>query len=200
MDVLAPALALALGFVLGLGVGAARAFRLAAQRRRIQGLNARMAHLWPESLPTRSATDIMAGRVRVYLGGAVYDLPVLPRRASREWLEGLDERFHALGAALDAAGDDTPRILSMLAAHTESLVEMLRSYDTSGVLPDPDIIDTHATDAEILRALIEVWRAAHPLAATLAGTAETRTSGTSSESPTSSPSNTAGTPPSLSIV
>lgn len=183
MELLVVALALVLGFVLGTGVGAARAFRLTAQRRAAAGASAALASFWPEAMPQRSAADILAGRVRLVLGGVPYDLPVLPRGESRRWLESLDLRFATLGALLDEAADDTPRILTMLAQHQTLLLEMLKSYDTGDVLPETEHLEEYATDAEILRAVIEVWRAANPLAATLAGmpSGETVTDGTSHE-------------------
>lgn len=192
MELVLVALALALGFLAGLGVGALRAFRLAAQRQAIAGTNARMARFWPAELPARAAADVLAGRVRVVLGGDIYDLPVLPRAASRRWLEGLDLRFAMLAADLESAGDDTPAILNRLLAEADGLYAMLRSYDTSGVLPDEGVVDEYVTDVEILRAVLEVWRAANPLAASLGEQGNPPTDGISPVSPSTPPSPTAG--------
>lgn len=190
---LVAALALILGFVLGLGAGAARAFRLAAARRAAAGASGALARIWPETMPARSAADIMAGRIRIVLGGQVTDLPVLPRRQSREWLASLDSRFSVLAAALDAA--DTPQILALLASETDALYDLLLEYDHTHLLPPRDAIDDFATDAEILRAVLEVWAALHPLAATLASTASgTPTDGTSPEPSRPSPRHTDGGP------
>jgi hypothetical protein len=193
------ALALTLGLVLGYGAGAVRAWSIAAQRRAIAGTNARLARFWPAELPARSAGDILAGRVRVHLGGETYDLPVLPRAASRRWLEALDLRYATLAADLESAGNDTPVIVNRLLGEADGLYEMLRSYDQNGVLPPASEVDEFVTDAEILRAVMEVWRAANPLAATLAERAN-ETNGTSPEQPSSPPQPTAGTPPTLKSV
>lgn len=194
MDQLVPvALALALGFLAGLGAGAVRGFRLARERQAAAGLNARMARLWPAELPARSAVDILAGRIQVVLGGRTYSLPVLPRAASRRWLEGLDLRFALLAADLEDAGNDTPSILNRLMTETDGLYEMLRSYDQAGVLPDAADVDEFVTDVEILRAVLEVWRAANPLAASLGEQTGPPMDGTSPEPPSSSPSPTGGT-------
>jgi hypothetical protein len=192
MDVLVAALALALGFVLGTGVGAGRAYRLAVARRAAAGSIAGFARLWPETMPERSAADILAGRIHVVLGNVPYDLPVLARGASRQWLESLDTQYQALGAALDEAGNDTPQILALLASQQAALLDMLLSYDETGVLPERAHLDEYATDAEILRAVIEVWRAANPLAATLAGTTDEGTSGIEPEPSSTPPTPTAG--------
>jgi hypothetical protein len=194
-DVIALALALALGLLVGLGVGALRAFRIEARRRALAGGNAHLARFWPAELPARSAADILAGRVRVVLGGETYDLPVLPRAASRRWLETLDLRFAVLASDLEAAGNDTPVILGRLLSESDGLYEMLRSYDQGDALPPREEIDELVTDVEILRAVLEVWRAANPLAASLAETAPT-TAGSSPASLSSPPPPTDGTQPS----
>lgn len=191
MDLLVPALTFALGLLVGLGVGAARAFQLVSNRRAIAGMNAGLARFWPETLPARSAADILAGRVRVVLGGVTYDLPVLPRAASKRWIESLDGRFASLAQQMDAAADDTPAIITLLLAQADGLYAMLRSYDETGVLPEAGEIDEYATDIQILRAVLEVWRAANPLAATLAEMTSP-TDGSSSEPSSSAPASTAG--------
>jgi hypothetical protein len=191
--VIVAALALALGILLGTGVGAALAARVEARKRQMLRTASAFGRLWPETLPERSASDIIAGRIRVVLANVPYDLPVLPRGASRRWLETLDTSYLALGAVLEEAGDDTPAILAAIYAQQDALLDMLLSYDETGVLPAREHLDEYATDAEIFRAVVEVWRAAHPLAATLATGGPSTTSGTTPEPPSSSPMPTAGT-------
>lgn len=188
-------LALALGFLVGLGVGALRGFRMARSRRAASGATAGFARLWPDKLPSRSAADMLQGVVRIYLGGQVYILPVLPRAPARRWLESLNARFAGLVANLGDAGDDTPRILELLAAQADDLYALLQTYDVSGVLPPREAVDETATDTEILRATMEVWRAANPLADLLASRSEeSRTPGTEPELPSSSPPPMDGVP------
>lgn len=184
IEVLFVALALVLGFLVGLRTGVVRVYREMARRRAMTGASAGFARLWPQELPLRSAADIIAGRIRVVLGGTVYELPVLSRAESRRWLESLDARFVSLAGGLAEAGNDTERILTMLMAEVSDLYEMLLTYDQRGVLPPRAEIDEIASDVEILRAVIEVWRAVNPLAAMLA--AEPPTSGSSPE-PSSTP-------------
>lgn len=187
------ALAAALGFVLGVVVGARRAVTLLVSGRALRATNARMASFLPQTIPARSSADILAGRVRIGLGGSEYSLPVLPRAASRRWLEALDARFAALAAALDAA--DTPGIMALLAAETDALYDMLLLYDDTHVLPDRAAIDEVATDAQVLHAVLEVWRAAHPLLGTVIDATEASpTPGPSSAPASSPPMPTAGAP------
>lgn len=190
MEVVAVALALTAGFLVGLNVGVRRALAAVAKRRAIAGTNAQLSRLWPAELPSRSAADIIAGLVRVSLGGMEYELPVLPRASSRQWINSLNDRFAALAAELDQAGNDTPQILTRLVAESDGLYDMLLSYDASHVLPPREEIDELATDAEILRSVIEVWRAVNPLADILAE--QTRTD---DEPPTSTSPVPSSSPP-----
>lgn len=196
IDLLPVILALGLGLVIGAWAGAVLAIRRDRRRRATLNAQAGLARLWPGAVPVRSAQDILAGVVVVTLGGTTYRLPVLPRGVSRRWLESLDARFAWLSARLDAAADDTPAILAMLVAETDGLYEMLRSYDAAGagLLPPREAIDETTTDTEILRAVLEVWQAANPLAATLAGPRDDETDGTSSAPRSTRPRPTGGAP------
>jgi len=185
--------AFGLGAAFGAGLGALYVVRTLRARRAAFGAAAGLARFLPAAAPTRSAEDILAGRIRVMLGGAIYQLPVLSRAASRAWREQLDERFAALTADLEAAGDNAGQVLERLAAETDALLDMLLLYDQTGALPDRAEIDGTASDAEILRAVIEVWRAANPLAVTLIeADSATPTSGTSSGLPSGPHRPTAG--------
>jgi hypothetical protein len=193
VEPLAIVLALALGFVLGLVAGARRAINLVLSGRAVRTASSRIARLMPEVAPTRSAADILAGRVRIVLGGTTHELPVLPRGPSRRWLEQLDTRFATLAASLNEASD-TPAIMALLATETDALYDMLLSYDQGGILPSRDEIDETATDAQILHAVLEVWRAVHPLVDSVTGAAVSMTDGASSARPSSPPMSTTGRP------
>lgn len=185
------ALAAVLGFILGLVVGARYALDLVMSGRAVRTARARLARGTSDVMPQRSAADILAGVVRVWLGNTEYVLPVLPRAAARRWLETLDLRFAAVASAVNAAGDDTPEIMSFLVGEADGMYDLLLSYDQSGVLPSRDEIDETATDAQVLAAVLEVWRAVNPKAASPSGSASTM-SGSSSGPSSSRPSSTAG--------
>lgn len=193
MDLVPVLLALVLGLLVGARIGASRALRLITAARRVRGAQSRIARFLPDTVPTRTAADILAGRVRVSLGGVIFDLPVLPRAQSRRWLETLDQRFQNLAVALDQAGDDTPQIMALLVSETDALYDVLLSYDRDHVLPSRDEADELATDAEILQAVLEVWRAANPLAV-MAAPKEPPMDGTSPVLPSSPPKPTGGSP------
>jgi len=185
-------LVLALGFLLGMGASGLRFARLERARKASLGAASGIARVGLEALPVRSAADILSGLITIVLGGIPYVISVLPRRASKEWLARLDARFDAVTKALDQAENDVPQILALLTAHTDYMIEMLRAYDVEGVLPDDDFIETYATDGEILAAMVEVWRAANPLAAIGAEAAAGTMAGMNSAPLNSSPDSTDG--------
>lgn len=193
---LALVLALVLGLLVGVRGGASLALRLERQRRADLRVSGRLSRLWPAEMPARSPADILAGVVHVRLGGGLYELPVLSRSASRRWLERLDTRFALFADQVAAAGLDTPTIMAMLVAETDGLYELLQSYDAAGanVLPPLADIDDVATDTEIVRAILEVWRAVDPKAAGLSGPGASSISGISPASPTTPPGPTGGVP------
>lgn len=193
MEVLAIVLALALGFAVGLVAGARRALNLVLSGRAIRTTGARFARFMPETMPARSAADILAGRVRVVLGATTYDLPVLARGPSKRWLEQLDARFATLALSLDEAAD-TPEIMGLLVAETDAMYDMLLSYDQTGILPSRDEIDETATDAQILHAVLEVWRAVHPLVASVTASLDGGTPGASAGRSSSPRRPTGGVP------
>lgn len=130
----------------------------------------------------RSAEDIFAGRIRVELGGTTYTMPVRSRKANREWLESLDLSFATLLANLEDI-DDGEQVLRLLFSATDQFLDALVSYDAGRSLPPRGVIDDEATDMEIVRAVMEVWRAANPLVAIALGLAPSETA-----SPMSTPS------------
>lgn len=185
-------LALALGALAGYFVGGARVTAQVRRGRLVRKAGAALAPLLPETGPARTLADIFANRIRVRLGGITYELPVLPRAANRRWLESLEGQLAATAAAYQAAAADPAQIVPLLLGEAGVGYELLLSYDQGGVLPSIDEIDELATDAEILRAVMEVWQAANPKAA-----GEAAQGGTSTSSPgpsTSSAASTAGVP------
>lgn len=113
--------------------------------------------------PTRSAEDILSGRVRLSIGGAFYDVPALPIKANRLWKADIDARITGLIEGIDAAKADTATILALLSDASDQLMVLLVSYDQTHVLPPVEELEETMTEAELLTAVMEVWAAANPL-------------------------------------
>lgn len=182
-------LALALGLVLG-----ATPLVVRSVRRRLRRSSRGAASMFlPDVAPTRTASDIFSGRVRVTLGGREYVLPVLSWDESNEWLDALDEQAAGTLAKLDDAGDDGAEILALLEKQTDSNIAALVAWDKTGVLPSRAELVRLASGAELMRAAMEVWLAANPLVVTVVR-GSLPTSGRSSVQPSTQRTPMAGDP------
>lgn len=116
-----------------------------------------------EALGPRSLADVFSETVRIRVGQDVYVLPVLPIRENREWKGSMEAVM--IGFLADAAreGDDQGAVLTALARDPAPLLDLLVSYDRSGVLPPRDVLEATMTDVGLIVAVMEVWRAANPL-------------------------------------
>lgn len=126
-------------------------------------------------LPERSAQDILAGEVRIKLGrrrgGAIvldsvctYLLPVLAIAPNRKWKAGLEDGLLSMLGVIEEAGDDFAGIMAAFKTATPQMLDALYAYDQAGLLPPREELEEYATDAEVLRATLEVWSAANPFA------------------------------------
>lgn len=114
-------------------------------------------------LPTRSIEDILAERVRLTIGGEVYDLPALPIADSEEWRAGLEGDLVGTLSGIDSLDNDIGGILGALAGQMPRLIDALYSYDRGSVLPEREVLTRKVTALWIVRAVLEVWRATNPL-------------------------------------
>jgi hypothetical protein len=139
-------------------------------------------------LPPRSIEDILFERVRLVIGGEVYDLPALVIEDNERWKAQLETDLTGLLSSLDEAGDDITAIVAALTGEPDRLINLLTSYDTTGVLPDVETLRKKMTPVGLFRAVLEVWRAANPLVDIgLAGFAMTGAPPSEPPTPMSSP-------------
>ena len=138
-------------------------------------------------LPERSVEDVLAGRLRLRLGGEWYVLPVLTIGQNREWMESLDAEMQPL---LDGADDDDlSAIVERMQGLSDRLLEFVYSYDIKGLLPPREAIEPNVYPHEALRAVLEVRLAANPtLGFALAGVVQDIRAGRPAPSPPTSSS------------
>jgi hypothetical protein len=114
-------------------------------------------------LPPRSIEDILFERVRLVIGGEVYDLPALVIEENEKWKAQLDTELMSILTQVNDAGDDVSQLVAALTGEPERLLRLLRSYDQTNVLPDDDVLRKSMTPMLLVRSVLEVWRAANPL-------------------------------------
>jgi hypothetical protein len=144
----------------------------------------------------RPAGDILSRVVRISLAGIDYVLPTLAIAGNRRWKAQLDARLSGLLDGLTEGGNDIEALFGVLSRQVDDLLDLLVSYDTSGVLPSREELEETIHEDELLDAVREVWRAANPLVVTvLREGMMTALSESGSSAPTSSPRpSTAGRP------
>lgn len=109
-------------------------------------------------LPQRSRADVLAGRLRISLAGKPYVLPVLTIRQNEEWVASLTAEV----APLIAGTDDTDEAIRLMEAFGSRLMDFVRSYDITGVLPPPGDWEKDIYPHELLLAVMEVRLAMDP--------------------------------------
>lgn len=137
-----------------------------------------IARLIRSMLPERTAEDVMAGMVRVTLGGRIHTLAVLPIGLNDAWKVRFNESFATVFAAMERPDANAGAIMSFLSGMTDVQIDLLMAYDvryvgdtddteSAGQLPDIAWIRRHSTEPELLRAVLGVTAAAFPFAATI---------------------------------
>lgn len=114
-------------------------------------------------LPARSMEDILAERVRLTIGEVTYDLPVLPIAENRAWKERMDLELGFLLVNISVE-DDGDAILGLFDGSEALFMDLLTSYDQTHVLPPVEQIEQGLSPLGLVKAVLEVWRAARPLA------------------------------------
>jgi hypothetical protein len=151
--------------------------------------------IFTDLLPERPLEEQVAGYVSVHLGGRRYMLPTLSRRLNRAWKERLTLRVNALLSNVQGQSD-AGAIMAALADASDTVVELVREYDHTGVIPpDEDDALEHDTDQEWLAALLQCGAAAYPFVG-LALQAQRQAPEPTSLSPTPGPEPTNGRQPS----
>lgn len=96
--------------------------------------------------------------VRMY--GRDHYVPILPRRASREWRAQFRETLQTIWGGiqgLENNADGTAAVFRIADDVLDAAAEMLAGYDRDGILGGADELDAKATDQEI-------WEAAKVIA------------------------------------
>lgn len=136
----------------------------------------------------RTVDDVLSGRLRVTLGGEVYDLPVRSIASNRRWVESLDAGMGSLLRAVSAAGEDYQAIASaLMGVGAEELLDLVVAYDESHVLPSKDDLEEVVKPHEALLAVVGIRRVQNPLADAGLAAASSAIAGMPSPEPTSSP-------------
>jgi hypothetical protein len=135
----------------------------------------------------RSIEDVLAGRLRVVLGGKAFILPVRSIASNRRWVDSLDAKLSSLLATVSTSGDYATLVGAVESIEPENLLDLVIAYDEDGVLPARDELLELARPHELLQALKAIRRVQNPLADVGLVAAFGASAGTPSPASTSSP-------------
>lgn len=110
----------------------------------------------------RSAEDVLAGILRVSVGGQSKALPTLSIRATREWKAGLAE---GLFSAPEDDRDWTPEAVAQFADLTfGELLDIITSYDRTAALGGREWLEDNADPEQLYIAAGQISEVAFPFA------------------------------------
>lgn len=143
----------------------------------------------------RTEEQRLRGVVPVTWGGEVREVPTLKRGPAREWKAELAKALGDLGT-LGVGTTDALAQAGNLAS--DRMLELVRAYDTSGVLGTEEWIDAHVDDTEVYATFRSLLEVAYPFVSDLRGVlAEVRSLGTlAMQTPSVSQGSTSGASPS----
>jgi hypothetical protein len=105
----------------------------------------------------RPADDVAAGVIRVTIDGQEFVLPVLRIKAEREWKAGLREMFGRQLAGQDGETVGLERLGEFSNLAVDTALDLVASYDRSGIFGGRDWLEEHAYQAELFAVLREIW-------------------------------------------
>jgi hypothetical protein len=112
----------------------------------------------------RSPEDVLAGVLRIPVGGIEKLVPTLPIRATREWQAGLG---HGPAAFTVPVSDDdwtAATVAQFSGLSLETILDVVTSYDRSAALGGREWLEEHADPAQLHAAAIAMIEVAFPFA------------------------------------
>ena len=107
---------------------------------------------------------MLAGKVRLVLGGTEFPLSVLVIEKADEWRDGLLAAFGDVMGQLEKEVN-VAGVLAFLGSNTPIMLGLIRDYDIEGKLPDDAWVRSHATEPEVLRGFVLILAASFPFIA-----------------------------------
>jgi hypothetical protein len=115
-------------------------------------------------MATRSAEDVLAGVLRIAVGGVEKLVPTLPLRATREWQAQLATGPTSFSVSV-TEDDWTAANVSEFAGLTlETVLDMVVAYDRTGALGGREWLEEHADPAQLYAAASQMAEVAFPFA------------------------------------
>ena len=110
---------------------------------------------------TRSNEDVLAGILRIPVGGVEKQIPTLPIKASREWQSLLADKLGGFGMAL-ASDQSLASISAFASLSLDTILDLVVAYDRTGALGGREWLEENADAAQLYAALRSMGEVAFP--------------------------------------
>jgi hypothetical protein len=113
---------------------------------------------------TRSPEDVLAGVLRIAVGGAEKLVPTLPIAATREWQKSLGHG--ASGFDVPVSDDDwtAAKVAEFSGLSIDTILDMVVSYDRTGALGGREWLEANADPSQLYAAAVQMAEVAFPFA------------------------------------
>jgi hypothetical protein len=110
---------------------------------------------------TRTDEDVLAGVLRVPVGGVEKIVPTLPIRATREWQALLSEKLGGFGVVM--AAEQSPATLAAFGSLSlDTILDLVVAYDRTDALGGRDWLEEHADPAQLYGAVRQMAEVVFP--------------------------------------
>jgi hypothetical protein len=115
-------------------------------------------------MTTRSPEDVLAGVLRIAVGGVEKTVPTLSIRATREWQEGLAKGPEAFSVPVNEDDWTAASVAEFAGLTLEAALDAVVSYDRTGALGGREWLEEHADPEQIHAAAMQMAEVAFPFA------------------------------------
>jgi len=112
----------------------------------------------------RTPEDVLAGVLRIAVGGVVKAVPTLPIRASREWQEKLAAGPSAFTVPVDDDDWSAAVVSEFTGLTQEAILDIVLAYDRTNALGGREWLEEHADPAQLFAAAQQMAEVAFPFA------------------------------------
>jgi hypothetical protein len=115
-------------------------------------------------MTTRSAEDVLAGVLRIAVGGVEKIVPTLPLRATREWQARISTGPTGFTVPVSEADWSATTVAEFSGMTLDTILDLVVAYDRTGALGGREWLEENADPAQLYAAAEQMAEVAYPFA------------------------------------
>ena len=115
-------------------------------------------------MSTRSPEDVLAGVLRIAVGGVEKLVPTLPLRATREWQAQIAKGPSGFSVPVDSDDWSASAVAEFSGMTLDTVLDIVVAYDRTGALGGRDWLEENADPAQLHAAALQMMEVAYPFA------------------------------------